>query len=343
MAILSSRKNNVLNSIVGDYIKMALPIASETIARDHGLGVSSATIRNDVAELEHEGYITRPHSSAGSVPLDKGYRFYVETVSTYDYYQTHDTVRSSIRDELNKVETDVDVWTSVAAAVLSRLIDNMAIVTFPKAQESKVRHIQLVPLQDLVLMLIVVFEQAGLRRQLIRTREPLDSADLESSVNKANEMLVGLSSSEIESKEMLLSSFEKDLVGSTVLMLKNEDRLESLDHYFDGLRKLLDQPEFADKDQVRSVVQGVEDGSLAQAVFEEIPDYKGVRVVIGQENKGGLLWPLSVVLGQYGVPGHAYGTIGAIGPVRMQYAKTIASVELVADVMSELVETVHGV
>ena len=177
MAILSSRKNSVLNSIVDDYIKMAVPIPSETIAREHGLGVSSATIRNDVSQLEHEGYITRPHSSAGSVPLDKGYRFYVETVSTYDYYQTHDTVRSSIRDELNKVETDVDVWTSVAAAVLSRLIDNMAIVTFPKAQESKVRHIQLVPLQDLVLMLIVVFEQAGLRRQLIRITEPVDSAD----------------------------------------------------------------------------------------------------------------------------------------------------------------------
>ena len=175
MAILSARKNSVLNSIVDDYIRMAVPIASETIVREHDIGVSSATIRNDVAELEHEGYITRPHSSAGSVPLDKGYRFYVETVSTHDYYETHDTVRSSIRDQLNRVETDVDVWTSVAAAVLSGLVDNMAIVTFPKAQESKVRHIHLAPLQDLVLMLIVVFEQAGFRRQLIRTTEPLDS------------------------------------------------------------------------------------------------------------------------------------------------------------------------
>ena len=340
--MLTGRKKTILNLIVEDYIDEATPIASEAIARKHRLGVSPATIRNEVADLEQEGYITRPHPSAGSVPADRGYRVYVETAVAERENQIPPGVRASIRQRLIEVEPDVDEWANVAAAALSGLVGNMAIATFPKARESRVRHIELVYLQDFLALLIVVLEQARIRRQLIRTKVPASPTDLQMSANKVNDLVQGLTTREIESKQMALSTFEEELISAAVLMLQDEDRAEYLGHYVDGLRNLLAQPEFAENERVRAVVEGVEDGSLAEAILQEVPDTGVVRVIIGQENRGDMLWPLSVVIGRYGISGVVSGAVGAIGPVRMEYTKTIDGVELMSGVMSELVEGVHS-
>ena len=340
--MLTARKENILNLIVGDYIKMAAPIASQMIAREHDVGVSPATIRNDVAELEQDGFITRPHTSAGSIPLGKGYRVYVESVAATHINRIPSSVRASIRQRLIEVERDMDEWSSAAAAVLAQLVGNMAIATFPKARETRLKHIELVALQDLLALLIIVFEQAGLRRQLVRLREPAEPSDLQHSANRLHQMLHGLTWKEIESQEMKLSSLEEELVATTLVILRDEDHAQYRGHYLDGLRNLLGQPEFSEKEKVRTVVEAVEDGSMAQAILDEVPDTGVVRVVIGQENRENMLWPLSVVIGQYGIPGEATGAVGAIGPVRMEYTKAIAGVELMADVMSELVESVHS-
>ena len=340
--MLTARETDILNLIVDDYIKAGTPIASESLVRNHDLGVSSATIRNDVVELEQEGYITRPHPSAGSVPLDRGYRLYVETVASPRVQSISPSRSASIRKRLIDVERDIEEWTSVAAAVLAGLVDNMAIATFPRAHEARVRHVQLVALQEFLALIIVVFEEARLRRHLIRLKEPVDRPVLEMTSNKVTEMLHGLSRQQIESMEMSLSPLEEELVDTTVLMLKDEDQAGASDHYVDGLSNLLAQPEFGEKETMRSVVEGLEDGSLALAILAEAPKAGVVRVVIGQENRGDVLWPLSVVIGQYGIPSEAAGTVGAVGPVRMEYARAIAGVELMALVMSEMVESVHS-
>jgi heat-inducible transcriptional repressor len=337
--VLTERKKTILNLIVGDYIQAAAPIASESIARKHDLGVSPATIRNDVAELEDEGYITRPHPSAGSVPMDKGYRLYVETDVGMKGGRISRQVSASIRKQLIEVESDIDGWTSVASEALAGLVGNMAIATFPKAREARVRHIDLVPLQDLLALLIVVCGQARLRRQLIRLKEP---EDLQQTANRVQEKLVGHTWREIESSDMALSSFEEELVATTVLILRDEDQAEYLDHYLNGLRNLLAQPEFAEKERISAFIERIEDGSLVRAILDEAPETAVVRVVIGQENRGDMLRPLSVVIGRYGIPGEAAGAVGAVGPVRMHYTKTIAGVELMASVMSELVESVRS-
>ena len=340
---MTLRGKSILNLIVADYIGTAAPVASESIARNHELGVSSATIRNDIADLEQEGFVTRPHPSAGSVPLDKGYRVYVETVASPKVDRIPLGLKSSIRQELIDAEADIDGWTSAAATVLAQLAGNMAIATFPKARESRVKNIQLVELQDFLALLIVVFQQARLRKHLVRLRNPADPNALQRSANKLSELLGGKSWNEIESNEMTLSPLEKELVSTTVVMLKDEDQDEYRDLNLDGLRNLFRQPEFADKETLRSVVEAVEDGSLAQAILDEAPEAVTVRVAIGRENRGDALQPLSVVIGRYGVAGEAAGAVGAVGPVRMEYSKTIGAVEFMAEVMTELVENVRGV
>jgi len=341
--MITERQQSILNLIVGDYIQTASPIASESIARSHGVGVSAATIRSEVAHLEDEGYITRPHLSAGSVPLDKGYRLYVESVVGIETDQIASNVRSSVRSQVLDVEEDIDSWAGVAAEVLAQLVGNLAIATFPKVAESRVKHLELVYLQEFLAMLIVVVEQARLRKQLIRLDEPVHPDQLEMSASRVKHQLVGLTRREIGAIEPVThTSLEEKMVDATVLILNEEDRGAFSEHYVDGLRNLLAQPEFSRGDQVRAVVEGVEDGSLVQAILDETPEVGVLKVVIGREHLGDVLWPLSVVVTQYGIPGGAVGALGAIGPTRMEYFKTISSVKLLSSIMSEMVEAVRS-
>jgi heat-inducible transcriptional repressor len=342
MSLLTPRQQTILNVIVSDHIRTAAPVPSESVARSEGLAVSPATVRSDVAYLEEAGYLTRPHPSAGSLPGDKAYRVYVESLVAPELYDIPWRVQWAVRKDLGEVARDVDEWTTVAATVLARLVGNMAIASFPKVKESRVRHIELIQLQDLLAMLIVVLEEARLSRQLIRLKRPMDTPELEASSNKVKRQVVGLTHREIESQVMDLTPLEEDLVEATSLILKEADRAAYHDHYVDGMHNLLSQPEFAENKRARAMVEGVEDGSLVEAVLAETPDGAIVRVTIGQENRGDMLWPLSVVICQYGVPNEAVGSVGAIGPTRMDYSKTIPRVKFMASVMSELVESVHS-
>ena len=154
--MLSTRGKNVLNFIVSDYINESNPVASSSIVSRHKLGVSSATIRNEVADLENYGYITRPYSSAGSIPLQKGYRAYVETIKKS---RLPVKLRTNVYKQLLRAERYVEDWTEVAATLLAGLVGNMAIVSFPKSREARVKHLELVPVQKLSALLIIVFDQ----------------------------------------------------------------------------------------------------------------------------------------------------------------------------------------
>ena len=203
--MLTLRQELLLNLIVSDYISDAAPIASASLTRMHNLGVSSATIRNEVAILEEQGYITRPHASAGSIPADKAYRLYVESVLADDTNELPSPARDVIRHQLVNVEHDIDAWGNVATALLAQLVGYMGIATFPKMKESRIRHIELVQVQDFVTMLIVVLEQARLRKHLVRLEDPVESVQLETISQRIRAELIGLNRREIESKPMQLS------------------------------------------------------------------------------------------------------------------------------------------
>ena len=341
--MLTVRQQQIVNIIVGDYIRTALPIASDVIAHRHDLGVSSATIRNDVAQLEEQGYIARPHTSAGSVPLDKGYRTYVESIDAASDAASDAATRTYVRSRLLEAEQDLDNWATVAAQLLARMVGNLGLATFPKAPESKVRYLELVYLQEFLTMLIVVMEQTRLRKHLIRLAEPISPTQAEMAGNRVRNQLVGMTGQEISRLDSAdLSPLEEEMVETTALILDEEDDRRYSDHYLDGLRNLLAQPEFESADRSRAVVNGVEDGSLVEAILGETPAGDTVRVIIGREHDGDLLWPMSVVLTHYGTPGKAQGIVGAVGPTRMEYLGTIASVRLLSSVMSEHLEAVHG-
>ncbi len=341
--MLTARAEQILNLIVEDYISKASPIGSATLAREHNLDVSPATVRNEVMELEQEGFVTRPHSSAGTVPLDKGYRVYVETVASNSPVTIPPESEASVRTELTDYEADIDDWTNAAAAALARLVDNAAIATTPKAPETRIRTVQLIPLQDFLALLVVVFQQARIRKQLVPLTAPADSEDLRAVANRINQAVEGLTWSEVEALELALPPLEYMFFSATVDMLKEEDRNRTRGHYIDGLRNLFAQPEFLDAETVQLIVEAVESGRLARAILDEAPREGVVRVVIGRENRGDALRPMSVVITGYGVPGEVVGAIGAVGPVRMRYSRTMAAVRMMSRMMSSRLENVRGV
>ena len=340
--MLTERQEMILRYIVDDYIHDAAPISSESLARGHRLGVSAATVRNEVAALEERGFISRPHPSAGSVPGDRAYRLYVETFAP-GAHRLPSRARDAVGARLMDVQDDIDRWGSAAAAVLAQMIGNLGIATLPKTSVSKVRHLELVPVRDILALLIVVMEQAKLRKQLLRFDRPVAARELEAMSARIRNRVLGLSRREIaaRSQDDDLTDPERKAMSAAVDILETEDAARSDDHFVSGIRNLLDQPEFADYGIARPIIHGVEDGALIAAVLDEAPAARVVRVVIGREHRGEALKPLSAVICRYGIPGRALGVVGALGPTRMEYARAISSVALVSSIMNSMVESLY--
>ena len=336
--MLRIRTGSVLKLLVDEYVKLASPVASEDIARRSLVKISPATVRNEMAKLEGEGYITRPHVSAGGIPSDKGYRFYVESIDA----SLPVGLQREIRNQFGRIQGDMEAWVQTAAAVLSRMADSVAVVTFPRADSSRLKYIQLVHLQEFLALVIIVLQETRLRQHLLPLDEASSQSELSQAANKLNAMLAGLNYTEIEAKELELTPLEEKAKTNTVSILRDVETEDALEHYVDGLRLLLSQPEFAETRRAKEVVEIMEERVLVRSMLSEVPVQGSTGVFIGEENQEEALRPFSVVLSRYGIPEEASGTIGVIGPTRMEYASAIGGVRFVSSFMSELVMGIHG-
>ena len=336
---LAKRREAILKIIVSEYIATAIPVASETIFRSYDLGVSPATIRNDMAYLEEEGYITRPHTSAGTIPLDKGYRYHVESL-TKDL-KLPPAEQRRIRSMFHGMDEEFEKWLKLAAAIVARFVRNAALVTFPKSEQSRFRHLEVVAIHEFLALLVLVLSDTMLKRQLLSFSEPVTQEQLTSLANKLNTAYSGLTSSEITAKKLPVSSLEDQIAGIVVNMMSVEDKLEYEEPYLDGLRLMLGQPEFVGKDRMLSLIELMEAKGWLGSLLSQQADEEGVQVLIGEENRDEALHDLSLVFSRYGVPGRAGGAVLVIGPTRMDYRRAISSVGYVSDVLSDLVSGVY--
>ena len=338
--MLKSRTSTVLKILVDEYINTATPVASEDISRMSPQKVSAATIRNEMADLEDEGYIRRPHISAGAIPSDKGYRFYVESLQ--DTLELSPDLQRQIRYRFGHVQRDIESWIQLAATELCGIADNMAIVTFPRAAFSRPKYIQLVYLQDFLVLVIIVFQEATLRQHLLPLDEPTSQSELTEVANKLSDAVAGLTYHEIQAKPLELTPLEVMVRDNTVSILKDMETEAAFEHCVDGLRLLLSQPEFAETQRAKAIVEILEERVLLKSLLSEAPDKSSMAVFIGEENREEVLRPFSVIISRYGIPQEASGTIGVIGPTRMEYASVIGGVRFFSSFMSDLILGVHG-
>ncbi len=338
--MLSTRTGMILNSIVTRYIDMATPVPSQTIADDPGLGgISSATIRNEMAHLENEGYITRPHTSSGSIPADKGYRYYVESLKNVRLAEVEQRLISHL---LHQVERETEECLSLTATLLSQLVKNVAVVSSPKTADSKFKHMELVSLQDTQVLLVLVLHGAKVKQKLITFDETIYQPRLTSISNKLNAVYSGLTRKQIEAKESELSPLEQQINDCLIEMMKIEDEREYAEPYLDGLHFMLNQPEFAHIERIQALMNLVEQRSLLKAIIPAEMKGHTVQVIIGEENKDEAIRNYSVVISQYGLPNEATGTIGVVGPTRMPYSHAIPTVGYLATILTVLMAGLYG-
>lgn len=338
--MLTQRAGSVLNILVNEYISTANPVASDEIARLSPTRVSSATVRNAMSLLAEEGYISRPHVSAGAVPLDRGYRYHVETLE--EVPPLPESVRQQIHQDFDRSDADLAELSRRCALILSRITTNMAIVTVPQARSPRVKHIQLVYLDEFSALLILVLQDARLLRRLLTLDEPVDQDALNQSANYLNDRFSGQSLPEIEGVPGDFGPISGRVRQSTLSLLREADAYSIPEHYVDGLRWLLNQPEMAQGSQARELVELLEEQVLLDSLLSEQPETGDIAVFIGGENMEEPLRPFGVILCQYGIPQQASGTICVIGPTRMSYAGAISGVAFLSSLMSRLVLELYG-
>ena len=334
--MLSQRSEDILKIIVSEYISSAAPVPSETIARLYPSKVSPATIRSEMVRLESDGYITRPHISAGGVPSDKAYRCYVE--SLIDEGWLPESEQEAIKHVFREVTQGLEEWARLATALLSQRLRGVGLASTPQARECHFKRMELVLIQEFLVLLVVVLRDANLVKELLTTDDPVSQEDLTVIANRANEAYRGLTRSQISDRPAASSLIERLVKSKLEQLMKAEDDREYGELYLDGLRHLLAEPEFTGTATAGDIVEMFEDKTMLRDLVAALSDEPGVRVTIGSENKESVLKGCTIVLRSYGVPGKVRGTIGIIGPTRMQYKQVFPTVKYLSSIMSELTE-----
>ena len=332
---LVGRREAILKIIVNEYVAGVMPVASKAITYNYNLKVSPATVRNDVAYLEEGGYVVRPHPSAGAIPTDKAYRYYVELIS-------HDvklplTEQYLVYELFQEAKEEMEQWLKLAAALLAHFVRNMAVVTSPKAPRCRFKHLDLVEVRDFVALLVLILYEAGVRQKILSFNKRITQEDLTMLANKLNSAYAGMTGSEISREKARPSPEEKQVAECIVDMMTAEDKLGHGRPYLEGLHLMLSQPEFANNPRALDLLELLEGEDWLEGIFRPELDKGGIKVIIGKENPEGVLQDLSLIVGEYGIPDKAGGIVGVIGPKRMDYARAISLVTCLSSLLSESV------
>jgi heat-inducible transcriptional repressor len=331
--MLTDRRSSLLNLIVEEYVDTAMPVGSQYIVRKHGMPVSSATVRLEMARLEEDGYISQPHTSAGRVPSDKGYRYYVESLMSEDVIPLVEL--ETIRHQFHQAERAMEQWFQLAAAVLAHSVSNFAVVTSPRSKETRLRHVQMVPMQDTSALCVVVLNEARIRQQVMSFSAFMEQA-LTIAAGRLSERLAGLSLTEIRAQPEPASEIEALIMRSVIELMDQED--VALGEVFrDGVREVLSQPEFARSERILDLIDVLEQRTLSSAIPIRQMTEDGISVVIGSENSHEAMRECSVVVARYGIEGGPSGVVAVLGPTRMRYARTIPTVRYLAQLLGDLI------
>ena len=333
---LSPRQQAILKVIVSDYVASGVPVGSATVLRRSDLGVSPATVRHEMAVLEETGYIAHPHTSAGRVPTELGYRYYIEWLM--DESDLSGPEKTRIRHQFHQVELDVDQWSQLAASVLARSVRNAALVTRPHASAARLKQVHLISIHERLLLVVLVFPEAEVKQQVFPLDEAVSPAELTRLGNWLTAEGVGLTARELQEKLAPLPERDRWAGQLVVRMMQAADDRRRDDLHLDGLRYILEQREFGDHEKALQVVEALEDRAALTPLLAELLTNGGVQIVIGRENQRAGLRDLSLILARYGTPeDDLVGAIGVVGPTRMAYDRIVPAVRYLAHILDDLV------
>ena len=342
---LDPRSQAILRAIIEEYVTTAQPVGSQALVDRFRLGVSSATVRNVMAELEQAGYLTHPHTSAGRVPTDAGYRLYVESIAPQ--ISLAPVERLMIRHQFGQVEFASEQWFRLAAATIAGVTHAAGLATPAKPRSCRLRHVDLVATSTRTASLVVVLAEGSVKQELIPLDEPYDQHELDDVARLINAELGGRSARQVANRMQQLS-VELDAPALTLRitqrierMMREFDAASVEDVFSDGLLNVMEAPEFSQSEKLRRVFAVLQNHEYLGSLVQRLAASADVQVLIGAENEPAEMQDVSLVLATYGQPGRALGVVGVLGPTRMAYPQAIGTVRYVSGLMNELVEQLY--
>lgn len=337
---LTSREREILEAIIEDYIVTAEPVGSRTVTRRHHLDLSPATIRNVMADLEEMGFLASPHTSAGRVPTDKAYRFYVD--SLLGVRGISRTEREAIRRRYSLDGKDIGEVLRETSRTLSTISHYMGVVVSPRFTTSVLRQIEFVKLGGRRILVILVAENGAVQNRLIESDEDLAAEDLVRMGNYLNELLTGLTIPQVRQRlldEMASDKASYDQLLARALRLSQQSLIDDDAQIFiEGQANILEQPEFADASRMKDIFQAFEEKGQLMKLLDRCMTAEGINIFIGAESSYGKMAGMSLITSTYRFGKNTIGLLGVVGPTRMGYAKVIPIVDYTAKLVSRLLE-----
>lgn len=341
--ILSSRDRKILQAIILDYIQTAEPVGSRTVSKKYKMELSPATVRNVMVDLEEMGFLKQPHTSAGRVPTARAFRFYVDSI--LEVRQLSKADQELIKKGLAQEKKDINEILKHASSLLSLLSRQTGVVLAPRFGSNVFRHIEFIKLREKKVLVIIVTKSGEVQNRLIEADEPMAQEELDKYSRYLNEIMAGLSL--IEAKRKIVEELKKekvlfDKLSFQALKLSKkalEDEGEG-DLYIEGKTNLLKFPEFADLEKMRAILETFEEKTKIVKLLDKALNAQGIQIFIGAENEYSEMKDCSLIAAPYSKENFTLGTLGVIGPMRMDYSTIIPIVDYTARILSKILKSV---
>lgn len=343
MTALSERQKLILALVIRDYIETAQPVGSAHLVQRYHLDVSPATVRNEMMALTEMGYLRQPHTSAGRVPTEEGYRYFVRQLMGHTDLPL--ATKRTIAHQFYQAGRDLNRWMRLAASVLAQHSQAASLVTSPHPEQARYKHLELIGTHGRQVLMVLVLVGGEVRQQMLSLAEPVSQERLSAVASRFNALCQGLTTEAIANLSAPLDALEQDIRKLVVEDMRRSEDVLGGEVYRDGLAQVLSEPEFAEVEVARKALRILEERSLLQDLISRTvltSAVGGVQVLIGGEGTWEELRDCSMVLARYGAPGLATGALGVLGPIRMAYGQTISTVRYVAGLLSDLVVDLHA-
>jgi heat-inducible transcriptional repressor len=331
---MEDRKQAILRAVVHEFTTSAVPVGSQALQTRYFVNLSSATIRSELAELSDLGYLTQPHTSAGRMPTDSGYRYFVDFLM--DTEKVPERVSAFIEGEMRAAPADVEGMVEKVAMTVAAVTRNASVASAPQGAQARIKHVDLVSLEPKEVLLIMLLEGNLLRQQVVNLSHPALQTQLTKLAARLNAALGGQASDEVRSRYNAAPlGLEKELLGRVVTVLDLYEKGSESLVVHDGVRNLVRQPEFSESSRLQQVLEVLEETRYLTLLLRQLIGDSDLQIVIGSENMSSRLQGCAVVLTSYGPSNRLKGVLGVIGPTRMAYSQTVSRLQAVARAASE--------
>jgi len=340
---LTSRQENILLAIVKEYIRTAEPVSSQALLLKHDFVFSSATLRSEMASLEDLGYLIQPYTSAGRIPSDRAYRFYVDTLMQEEIPPPPEAL--SIRRQYQYLDAEMDRMIQQTTRLLADLTRYTSLVLAPQIRKTFFKYLKLLPLGPGTILMVLLTNTGSMLKRVVEVTEEVQPETLEKVANLLNERLNGISFALMDAPFLEFSSvdFEKTLLLREISRATVEAAREHEEKlFYEGTSHLLEVPEFRDLNKLQTILEFLEEEKLIAEILGKTLASPGIQVGIGSENRCVEIRDCAMITATYQVGGKPLGTIGIIGPTRMPYRNIISIVDYVAGSFSDKLNRMSG-